>query len=185
MAPRRIAQLWHTIRALGVLALLSLGAITLVAVLTIVQGQEDEARPVEAIVVLYPPTNPGAFVDHGVDLYRQGLAPRLVLVGTATAEQRISLIGQGIPEPALLVIEHEHGGQTRLTAVRDTLYARGTRQVLLVQEADDLLLTLKIAGDLGLEAYGSPVPATERPFDLQALLQTSLAYWRYVLLGRD
>jgi hypothetical protein len=68
-----------------------------------------------------------------------------------------------------------------LRAAAELAYRENIQTVLIVSHPDQLLLDLKMAGDHGLDAYGAPLPGEARA--VPGIVQASLDYWRYVLLG--
>jgi uncharacterized SAM-binding protein YcdF (DUF218 family) len=171
------------VRALVILVLLALLALGLVCVLVVVQGQRDEARRADAIVVLYPAVASREHLEHALNLYQEGHSARLVLAGEDIANVQAALVSQGIPEAALLAQEESGSRYAHLQGITQMLYAQGLSSVLLVDSPDRLLLDLKMARDMGLIAYGSPVPG-DRP-EMQEILRASLDYWQYVLLQAE
>jgi uncharacterized SAM-binding protein YcdF (DUF218 family) len=142
------------------------------------QGQRDERRPADAIVVMGAAEYDGrpspvfrARLDHAVSLYRDGLAPVLVVTGgkaegdrtTEAAVARDFAISAGVPADSILV---EDRGRTTLESIRtvgDILRARGVRDVLFVSDRAHMLRVLRMARDQGLTSYGSPT--TTSPID--------------------
>jgi hypothetical protein len=175
--------LFHTLRALLALGLLVLIAIAFVSALVFFQGRNDETREVDAIVILYPSGAPGASIDYALQLYRRGYAPRMILAGAAPQDVQSLLLRQGMPDAALMPLEATGSQTNRLRRVAGLAYATGIQEVLLVDDADRMLLNLKVASDEGLEPFGAPLPEDERT--LQEIWQGSLEYWAYVLAGSD
>ncbi len=171
-------RLLHGIAALVIIALV---AVTLVSILIIVQSKRDEARPVDAIVVLQADRPERDTVEYALRLYWQRYAPRLVLVGNDLATVRTELLGKGVPERTVLLAESADAHQNHMLQVADIAYQHHIQSVLIVNIPEELLLDLKIAHDQGLLAYSSP-PYTLKIYP-QPLLQSSLNYWRYILLG--
>jgi uncharacterized SAM-binding protein YcdF (DUF218 family) len=106
-----------------------------------------------------------------VSLYRDGLAPVLVVTGgkaegdrtTEAAVARDFAISAGVPADSILV---EDRGRTTLESIRtvgDMLRARGVRDVLFVSDRAHMLRVLRMARDQGLTSYGSPT--TTSPID--------------------
>jgi uncharacterized SAM-binding protein YcdF (DUF218 family) len=134
-------------------------------------GRTDQARPVDAIVVLGAAQYDGdpspqlrARLDQVVRLWPQGLAPLVVVTGGNQPGDRFTeaeasaayLVDAGVPAEAIL---QEDGGTTTyesLDAVDDLLAARGLDRVLLVTDPYHALRTRLIAEEVGLEAYVSP-----------------------------
>jgi uncharacterized SAM-binding protein YcdF (DUF218 family) len=183
--------LLHVLRMLLIVLLLAVLAQGFVCSLVVLQGGRDETRSADAIVVLYPTATDttaasasaaaNAHLEQALDLYQRGLASHVVLVGDNTLATQEVLLGQEIPETAILLEEAAGGRHTRMQAIANLLYRQGLRSVLLVDEPASMLLDLKMARDLGLTAYGSPISTeTDGPGQV---MQAGLEYWQYVLLG--
>src|SRR5918911_3436977 len=112
--PRR--PRWQRILLWVLAAVVGTWALSALAVLW--WGARDEARPADAIVVLGAAQYVGrpspvlrARLDHAVELWRRGLAPRVVLtggvgVGDTTSEAAVGrkyVLGEGIPDTAILL----------------------------------------------------------------------------------
>lgn len=182
-----VAQLRQIIpsilRALALLALLTFLALALVVGLVYWQGERDEVRRAEALVLL-PPTMQAyaSSVDYAQTLYRRGQAPTLIVAAEEGSELHTLAQQSTIDDEDLLLAEAAAESRAaHLRAVAEVANQEGIQTVLLVSHPDQLLLDLKIAGDVGLAAYGAPLPGSERTFP--AMVQASLDYWRYVLLG--
>jgi uncharacterized SAM-binding protein YcdF (DUF218 family) len=133
-------------------------------------GNTDQARPVDAIVVLgaaqydgRPSPQLAARLDHVVGLWEQGLAPLVVTTGGNQPGDRFTeaqasaeyLQERGVPADAIVQV----GGSTSydsLVAVRDELHGRGLDRVLLVSDPYHSLRIRLISQELGLTAYVSP-----------------------------
>ena len=155
---------------LTVLLFLYLG-VTFVQVL--MAANRDEARPVDAIVVLGAAQYNGrpspvlrARLDHAADLYRRGLADKVVVTGGKQVGDRFTeatasadyLARHGVPQEAIL---REVKGRTswqQLAAAAAFLKQRGRTKVLLVSDGSHSARIAAIAGELGLEGYTSPAP---------------------------
>lgn len=170
------------LRAIGV-ALASFALFfAIVCVLIVVQGSRDEARMAGAgaAVVLQPPSDAGdpaaaqPALDHALDLYRQGLINRVILLGTApgadrrdvsaAAAERDYLVRRGMPADVLLIEERGETAWESMRGAADLARSQGTATVLLVGDFPSMLRSLKMAGDLGLSAHPSPSrPASLSP----------------------
>jgi len=111
----------------------------------------------------------------GIDLYRRGLAPLLVMLGArqgglAEADVRARLARDfGVPPPALLT---EAGGQTtrdEARRVRALLEPRGARHLLLVTSGEHMARARELFEREGFTVTPSPVgpvrPQMVRPED--------------------
>jgi len=145
------------------------------------QGNQDDPRPADAIVVLGAAQYNGvpspiyrARLDHAIDLFEDGLAPALVMTGgklpgdkTTEAEAgRRYAISKGVPEDAILVEDHGRTTLESLRTVSRMLTERGLHSAVFVSDRTHMLRVLRIAHDEGLEAYGSPTRTS--PIDASA-----------------
>jgi len=162
---------WRRARriAAGIFAVL---AVYYMATLWIVfrTGNTDQARPVDAIVVLgaaqydgRPSPQLAARLDHVVELWRQGLAPLVVTTGANQPGDRYTEAGasasylhqRGVPADAIVQV----GGNTTydsLREARDELRTLGKARVLLVSDPYHALRIRLSSQELGLTAYVSP-----------------------------
>ncbi len=135
------------------------------------QGQRDERRQADAIVVLGAAQYDGrpspvfaARLDHAVALYLAGVAPILVVTGgkatgdrtTEAAVARAFAIGHGVPAESILL---EDRGRTTLESLRTVgvmLHRRGLQTAVFVSDRTHILRVLRIARDQGIVGWGSP-----------------------------
>ena len=135
------------------------------------QGNADERRPADAIVVLGAAQYDGrpspvfeARLEHAVSLWNEGLAKAFVVTGgklpgdrtTEAAVAREYAIAHGVPEAAIFGEDQAHNTLTSLTAVAEQLDKRGMTSAIFVSDPTHMLRVLRIADDLGIDAYGSP-----------------------------
>lgn len=172
---------FRLLRGFAALLSIALVAVLLVSILIVVQSKRDEARPVDAIIVLHADRPERDIVEYALRLYWQRYARRLMLVGSDLATVRAELVDKGVPERTLLLAESTDGTRISMLQAADVAYQHQIQSVLIVTAPEELLLNLKIAHDQGLLAYGSP-PYTLQVYPLP-LVQSSLNYWRYILLG--
>ena len=144
------------------------------------QGQVDEARRADAIVVLGAAQfsgQPGgvfeARLQHAVDLYKEHLAPYLIVTGgklpdditTEGATARAWAIQHGVPKEAIL---GEYVGRNTLESLEGVaaiMAAHGMRTAVFVSDRTHMLRVLRMADDLDIRAWGSPTPTS--PTDLE------------------
>ncbi len=135
------------------------------------QATTDEQRPADAIVVLGAAQYDGrpspvfeARLEHAVQLWHSGIAKAFVVTGgklegdrtTEAAVARAYAIEHGVPEAAIFGEDAAHNTLTSLRAVRDQLDMRGMTSAVFVSDPTHMLRVLRIADDLGIDAYGSP-----------------------------
>ena len=153
------------------------------------QGQRDERRPADAIVVLGAAQYDGrpspvfrARLDHAIELHQQGIAPVLVVTGgrlpgdrTTEAEAaRAYAVARGI-DPTRILVENE--SRTTLQSVRAVaamLHDRGLRDVVFVSDRTHMLRVLRLARDEGLAAWGSPATASPTDATLERRFQATV-----------
>ncbi len=134
-------------------------------------GRRDQARPVDAIVVLgaaqydgRPSPQLAARLDQVVALWPRGLAPIVFVTGGKQPADRFTeaeasaryLVERGVPESALLFENEGQSTYESLETVAEMLHERGLRSVLLVTDPFHALRSRLTAEELGLEAYVSP-----------------------------
>ena len=171
-------------RALLQLLAVALTGFLLVVVYTIyriaAQGDIDEARRADAIVVLgaaqYSGQPSGVFearLQHAVDLWKEGLAPYLIVTGgklpddvtTEAATARAWAIANGVPEEAILGEYQGRNTLESLEGVATVMRRHDLHSVLVVSDRTHMLRSLRMASDLGITAWGSPTPTS--PTDLE------------------
>ena len=145
------------------------------------QGEIDEARPADAIVVLGAAQfngQPGgvfeARLEHAVDLWKQGLAPYLIVTGgklpaditTEAATARAWAIAHGVPKASILGENLGRNTLESMDGVAAILRAHDLHRVLFVSDRTHMLRVLRMARDLGITGFGSPTPTS--PTDLEA-----------------
>lgn len=133
-------------------------------------GESDQARPVDAIIVLGAAQYDGrpapvleARLNHVVELYQQGYAPLVVTTGGNQPGDRFTeaeastryLVDHGVPESAIIEVVGDTS-YDELRAARDVLHGRGLDRVLLVSDPYHMLRVRLVAQELGLTAYVSP-----------------------------
>ena len=132
-------------------------------------GRGDQARPVDAIVVMGAAQYDGrpspllaARLDHVVQLWEQHLAPKVVVTGgkqpgdryTEADASRQYLVAHGVPREAILDEHTSHNSYDSLVGVRDVV-GRSAR-ILLVSDPYHSLRVRLIGEELGMVAYVSP-----------------------------
>jgi uncharacterized SAM-binding protein YcdF (DUF218 family) len=135
------------------------------------QGQDDQERPADAIVVMgaaqyngVPSRVFAARIDHAVSLYLAGVAPRLVMTGgkaegdrtTEAAAGRAFAMRLGVPGEDILVEDRSRTTLESIRAVADLLDATGARSAIFVSDRPHMLRVLRMAADEGITAWGSP-----------------------------
>lgn len=174
---RRSAGRWAFVLALRVaLVVLVVGAGYLAV--TFVQvwqaSRSDDVRTSDAIVVLgaaqydcAPSPVLEHRLDHALDLYERGIAPRIVVTGGKRAGDRCTeaeagalyLLERGVPDADILREVKGRNTWESIAASADFLTDRGYSRVVLVTDDYHALRVRAIADELGLEPVVSPVGA--------------------------
>ena len=134
-------------------------------------GARDRARSSDAIVVLGAAQYVGrpspvlrARLDHALDLWQRGLAPRLIFtggtgVGDTTSEaavSRIYALKHGVPDTAILTENEGRTTRESLAAVSAIMHARQMRTAILVSDPFHMLRLRILSTQYGVDAYTSP-----------------------------
>ena len=170
-AGRRRRPVLYTIVGLLLAGVLLIGyyAVSLYQVWS--TGRSDEARTVDAIVVLgaaqydgRPSPQLQARLDQVLRLWPESHAPMVIVTGgrqpgdrfTEAGSSAIYLIDRGVPPDA--IVQEDQGASTyeSLEAVATMLDERGLGSVLIVTDPYHALRSRLIAEEVGLEAYVSP-----------------------------
>ncbi|HUS42723.1 MAG TPA: YdcF family protein [Ilumatobacteraceae bacterium] len=135
-------------------------------------GRSDEARSVDAIVVMgaaqydgRPSPQLAARLDHAVDLWNEGLAPVVVVTGgnqegdrfTEASASAAYLIDRGVASSAIV---QEDAGSTTFDSLEraQTIVGDSVQTVLVVTDPYHALRTELTAEEVGFTAYASPAP---------------------------
>lgn len=160
-------------------------------------GRSDEARPVDAIVVMgaaqydgRPSPQLASRLDHAFELWGQGLAPNIVVTGGQLPGDRFTeagtsaeyLIARGVPPDAILQEDQSRNSYDALAGVADILDQRDLSSVLLVSDPFHSLRIELTARELGLEPYVSPTRTS--PVQGRAALAREAKEAAGVALGR-
>lgn len=167
----------HALRRTAVLVGLTVSAVVAtwatVAIAVAVAGTEDQAGPVDAIVVLGAAQYNGrpspvfrARLDHAATLYRAGHAPVVLVTGGIGRRDTLSeaavgaryLASSGLPPAAVVALPAGADTYASLAEVGGWFRGRGSRRVLLVSDGFHLLRLRVLAARLALEPYTSPAP---------------------------
>jgi uncharacterized SAM-binding protein YcdF (DUF218 family) len=168
-------------RVLGLVLLVAASIYTVALVMVLVVSQQDQRRPADAIVVLGAAQYNGrpspvlrARLDHALQLYREGLAPRIVVTGgvgrgDTTSEATVGrnyLVSRKVPPRAVVAQPQGRSTQASMTAVADWLEAANLKRVILVSDPFHMFRLRMEARRTDLEAYTSPTessPISDNP----------------------
>jgi uncharacterized SAM-binding protein YcdF (DUF218 family) len=161
-------------------------------------AEHDEARAADAIAVFGAAEYDGrpspvlrARLDHGLDLYREKLAPLVITLGGGDPTDRHSeggvghdyLLAHGVPEQA--IIAETESSNTQESAERLAVIARanGLKRILAVSDGTHLFRIHAMCESQGLTVYTSPRPpgkSISRGDDFKRWAHEVLSYtlWR-------
>jgi len=139
-------------------------------------GAHDNAHSADAIVVLgaaaYDAAPSPVFrerIEHGLALYRRGVAPRLIFTGgyggqgARFAESEVArryAIRHGIPAEAIWIETRSQSTCQNLLEARQLLQNNGLDKVIVVSDPLHMARALRLSGRLGIKAAGSPTPSS-------------------------
>ena len=161
--------------------------VSLAGVLT--WSRRDTTEPSSAIVVLGAAQYGGrpspvlrARVDHAIELWRRGMAPRIIFTGgfgehDTTSEAAVAeryAIEHGVPARAILI---ENTGRSTIESLRRVatlMDGEPSREVILVSDPFHMLRLTVLARRYGLIPHSSPTKTSPISSNLRE-------FWRYAL----
>lgn len=173
---RRGHRRWAVLLAV----VLSLGPLLILGVMAAIywEARHDEARPVDGIVVMGAAQYNGdpspvleARLDHALELYRQGLAPVIIVTGgsqpgdiyTEAGASEQYLINRGVPPGAIL---SEATGRDTWASMQNVARVTSNTDIdtlLVVSDGFHLFRSERMAEAVGFDAYSSA--ATNSPIE--------------------
>ena len=142
-----------------------------------------------------------ARLDHALPLYRERLAPRVVVTGgvgrgDTTSEATVGrqyLVNRGVPSSAVVVQPQGRTTRASMTAVAAWLQSEHLKRVLLVSDPFHMFRLRLEARHYDLEAYTSPTesspisdnPVLELRYLLAEALKIPVAWVRSIPLDPD
>ena len=132
-------------------------------------------------------------LDHAVDLYKDSYAPNIILTGgvgegevsSESSVGREYLISKGINKDVIYIEEQGRTSWQSLNQVARILKKQNLRSVILVSDGFHMMRLKKMAADLNIESYASPVktgPVTKNKFEeFKYILRETLVYVAYLL----
>jgi len=190
----------RTVAAYAVLGALATWVVSVVAV--VVWGARDTAQPADAIVVLGAAQYAGrpspvlkARLDHALDLWKRGLASRLVLTGGRGVGDTISeaAVGRryalkaGVVDSAILLENDGRTTEASMEAVAQIIDKRDLERVILVSDPFHMLRLQILAGRYGFESVTSPTrtsPISANRLELVAyIMSESIKVPATIVLG--
>lgn len=163
---------WALVRRVALVVGLILVGYYLITFVRVWQAAEsDDRRPSEAIIVLGAAQYDGrptsvfkARLDHAYQLYKEGLAPTIVVTGGKQVGDRFTeaqaganyLLDLGVPDADILRETTSSNSWESLAASATFLRERGIRRVILVSDPFHSLRIRLIAEELGFDPVTSP-----------------------------
>ena len=139
-------------------------------------GNRDEAGPADAIVVLgaaaydaVPSPVFEARIEHGLHLFGEGLAARLIFTGgyggggARFAESQVArryALRQGVPDKAILIESLSRNTHDNLRQARRLMQDHGLHTAIVVSDPLHMARALRLARREGIRAHGSATPTT-------------------------
>ncbi len=138
------------------------------------QSTIDEARPVDAIIVLGAAEYRGkpspvleARLNHALFLYLKHMAPRIITTGGAGGDPvftegsvgRAYLAERGIPPEAIVVEREAESTAQSMAAVGEIMRRMNLKSAILVSDGYHIFRAKRMLESTGLEVYGSPRPS--------------------------
>lgn len=139
-------------------------------------GDRDQAAPADAIIVLgaaaYDAKPSPVFeerIRHGLDLYRQGYAPKLIFTGgfggtgARFSESQVArryAMKQDIPAHDILIENRSRTTRQNLIEAKRLMDAHGMRRAILVSDPLHMARALRLSDELGIDALASSTPST-------------------------
>lgn len=182
--PRRVAKL------LGLVVVAALIAYTISLVFVLVTSMQDQREPVDAIVVLGAAQYNGrpspvlrARLEHALSLYRDQLAPRIMVTGgvgrgDTTSEAEVSrrwLLAHRLPDTAVVALPRGRSSAVSMTDAAAWLRERGLGRVLLVSDPFHMARLRFEARRTQLDALVSPTPSS--PISDNPNLELRYLFW--------
>jgi uncharacterized SAM-binding protein YcdF (DUF218 family) len=165
-------------------------------------GEQDEAQPADAIIVLGAAVRNGrptpvfrARINHAILLYEQGYADTIIFTGGIGFGDEISeaeaardyAVQLGVPATAILLEETSTSTLENLANAQRVAAEAGHGRFLIVSNPFHMKRSLQMAADLGMEAYSSPTRTTRwiSPVTYwRAIAQETVSYFHYQFIGK-
>lgn len=159
--------------AIGVVVILGIVSIAYLSTRIEQQSTRDEAQKADVILVLGAAEYHGrpspvlrARLDHALELYNRGMAPRIMTTGGAGGDpvfteggvSRSYLIGRGVPSEAIVVENESESTVESLAMAGEIMQRMGLHSVVVVSDGYHIYRVKKMLQNRGLDVYGSPRP---------------------------
>lgn len=199
--PGARARRWRRriVRGVGLLVLLAVSYLAVTFLQVWRASSRDDMSRSDAIVVLGAAQYDGrpspvleARLGHALDLYEQGLAPRIVVTGGRQVGDTFTeatsgynwLRDKGVPDEAILKEVDGHSTFESLQATARFLGARGFDEVLLVSDGYHAMRVAGIAREVGLDPHVSTVNQDSSSITTLGRETVAVAVGRVIGYGR-
>jgi uncharacterized SAM-binding protein YcdF (DUF218 family) len=173
-----ISMMRKAVRVAAVAVPLVLAALVLRTAIHIHRvSTRDEARPADVIMILGAAEYRGrpspvlkARLDHGLELFLDKKAPRILTTGGAGGDPvftegevgRAYLIKHGVPSEAIIVESEADSTAYSTAAAAEIMRRMGLKSCIVVSDGYHIFRTKKMLEARGLRVYGSPRPTAAR-----------------------
>ncbi len=139
-------------------------------------GDRDQAAPADAIIVLgaaaYDAKPSPVFeerIRHGLDLYRQGYAPKLIFTGgfggagARFSESQVArryALKQKVPSSDILIETRSRTTRQNLVEAKHVMLKHDMHKVIVVSDPLHMARALRLSRELGIDALASSTPST-------------------------
>jgi uncharacterized SAM-binding protein YcdF (DUF218 family) len=139
-------------------------------------GDRDQAAPADAIIVLgaaaYDAKPSPVFeerIRHGLDLYHQGYAPKLIFTGgfggsrARFSESQVArryALKQQVPAADILIETRSRTTRQNLVEARRVMQQNNMHRVILVSDPLHMARALRLSRELDIDALASSTPST-------------------------
>lgn len=157
------------------LLLLALLWLAAVAGYVVWVGERDQAGTADVIIVLgaaaYDARPSPVFeerIRHGIDLYRRGLAPRIIFTGgfgtgARFAESQVAqryALRQAVPRDAILIETRSRTTRQNLQQASELMRRHRMQRAIIVSDPLHMARALRLAQEAGIDALGSSTPTS-------------------------
>jgi uncharacterized SAM-binding protein YcdF (DUF218 family) len=162
----------------GVLAAGAVGFLGYLTTQVRAAAVRDEKRPADLIIVLGAAEYRGlpspvlkSRLDHALELYREGLAPRILTTGGSGGDPdftegevgRNYLVRKGVPSEAILVEPEAETTFQSVLAAGEIMARMNLESCILVTDGYHLLRSKRMLEERGFMVYGSPRRGQNQP----------------------
>jgi uncharacterized SAM-binding protein YcdF (DUF218 family) len=164
-------------------------------------GATDRAAPADCIIVLgsaiegnQPSPVFEQRIRHSIQLYKKGLAPRILFTGGIGDGERYSesavaaayAESQGVPKTNILMETVSRTTHQNLSEAQAIMHRNNMRSAIIVSDPLHMKRSMMMAHDLGIEAVSSPTPTSmyrSWKTQMEFLLRELYFFHHYLVTG--